>query len=325
MFFNPDVVLSEDFLLNFVTSERGAGKTFSTLKYCVEKFISCGEQFVYCRRTDTELEKSSPTLMSQLQVKGFFSQNKISIKKEIIYIDGKVAGFLAAINTAYKLKSVSFLNVKYIIFDEFISENKKYLKCEVEKFLSLIETIARMREVQIICLANESTIYNPYYIYFAVKPAGKVFTRFRQKSILLYKFKSEEYREAKIETKFGKLIKGTTYGNFMLENENIHDDKSFVDRLDGITKFDLINIIIDKKNIAVYEAHVDGQFILFFKQRETVKDKPTVNFDKMLVENATIETLQSHPATKRISTSLKLGKIRFNDMETKQLIENFIF
>lgn len=325
MFFNPQDVFQYDFLLNFVTSERGAGKTFSTLKYCVEEFLSKNEQFVYIRRTDTELEKCNTTLLTQLQNEGYFTDKVFKIKDDVMYCGKEILGRTVSINTAYKLKSVSFAGVKTLIFDEFISENKKYLKDEVTKFLSLVESIGRMRDIRIICLGNQNTKYNPYYIYFNIFPKGKYLTRYRTKSVLIYDFKSEEYREKKKETKFGKLISGTVYGDFMLNNENVSDDNSFVDPMNGFKKFPIANIILEGKNIAVYDVVSDDIFCLLFTLRSNISDIRTINFDNMFVEGATIETLSSHPVCKRISNQLRKGNCRFSNMEVKLLVENFIF
>lgn len=326
MFFNPESVLKYNFLMNFVVSERGSGKTFSTLKYCVEKFLECGEQFVYVRRTETELELSNTTLLLQLQKEGYFNEEEFLIKNNIIYCNGKMMGRCLSINTSHNLKSVSFPEVKTIIYDEFISENNRYLKYEPRKLLSLIETVGRMRDIQVIMLGNKSSIYNPYFIYFGIKPEGKNLTRFRGRSILIYEFKGEEYREAKRKTKFGKLIDGTEYGNFMLNNEAIDDNYDFVDDMKGSKKFPIRNLIIDGHNIVMYECvHKEDCFVIWYKQDKNIPNLKTINYDKMLKEGAVIENIRSSPASMRIINSLKRGSARFDSVPTKLLVENFIF
>lgn len=326
MFFNPEKVLNQDFLLNFVVSERGAGKTFSTLKYLVEKFISTGRQFVYLRRTETERDQCIGTLLDQLQGAGFFTDHKFKSFKDYITCDGKIICYCFAISTAYKFKSTSFYKVDTVVFDEFIDENNRYLKDEVRKFLSFFETIARLRDnVQIICLGNLTSKYNPYFIYFKLKMSDSPYTRYRSKSILINNFKSEEYRNEKLKTKFGKLISGTEYGNFMLNNQAIGDDYSFIDRLDGVKKIPLANIIIEGTNIRVYEAIKKEGFILFFQVGEAIKDLQTINYDKILVENARLELIQKMPISKNISYNIGRGSVAFFDMKVKILVTSFIF
>lgn len=324
MYFNPDIVLQNEFLLNFIVSLRGGGKTFSTLLNRVDHFIDTGKQFVYLRRTEIERDQCITTLLSQLQAEGFHTERTFRTHKDYITCDGKIICYCLAISTAYKYKSVSFHDVDFILFDEFIDENNRYLKGEVTKFLSFIETIGRMRDITIFCLGNQSTKFCPYYKYFDVQPSEGRMTRYKKKSILIYDFEGAEYKELKKKTKFGQLIAGTEYGNFMLENEAIQDDYSFIDKLDGYRKVAIANIIIDKTNIVVYEA-LGESYYFFFMVRDEIKDIKTVNYDSMLIENSTLDIVKNNPLTKRIKMNINRGTVRFYNMQVKLLINSFIF
>ena len=66
-------------------------------------------------------------------------------------------GYNMCLSTAQDIKGANFDKVKYIIFDEFIIDEgmkKYYLTNEVEVFLNIIESIARMRDVKIFLLGN---------------------------------------------------------------------------------------------------------------------------------------------------------------------------
>lgn len=325
MYFNLSEVLGEQMLLNFCTSSRGAGKTFSTLKKCVEDFLNTGEQFVYVRRTQSELDTSAPTLLTAFKPAGFFLEHSFNFKKDCFLIDGKVMGYAVAVSTAHKLKSTSFPLVTKIIFDEFISESGSYLKDEVTKFLSLIETVGRMRDITVVCLANKSTIYNPYYLYFDVRPSKSEKTRFRKKSILIYDFKSVEYKERKKETEFGKLIKDTPYGGFMLDNDNILDDYTFVDKLKGVQKTPLMGLTAQATDICVYDYEKEGLTHLHFSIKKPFSDKPCFNLDKTLKENRSIESARTNPYLKRIKLYFNKGLITFDSVQTKNIISSIIF
>ena len=56
-----------------------------------------------------------------------------------------------------------------IIFDEFLLDNGgtyRYLKHEVTMMLDVIETVGRLRDIQVIFLGNSLSITNPYFAYF---------------------------------------------------------------------------------------------------------------------------------------------------------------
>lgn len=327
MYFDLSDVLQENMLLNFVVSARGAGKTFSSLKDLVQDFIDNENQFIYIRRTQSELDLCLPSLFQALITENVFPDNTLQVKGENFLIDGKIAGRGVALSTAYKFKSVAFPKVKTLLFDEFISEAKSYLKDEVTKFLSLIETVGRMREITIVCLANQDTIFNPYYAYFAIKPASPTTkkTRYRTQSILIYQFDSEEYKNAKKATRFGKLISGTPYGDFMLENDAIKDDYSFIDDLKGVKKTPFINLTISGTDLVGYNYEHDSINYIYIACRSPVDGVPSFNLDKQLREDRTIESIRRNPYLRRVKMYFDRGFIRFKDVPTKQLISGVIF
>lgn len=327
MYFDLNDVTKEDMLLNFVVSERGAGKTYSSLKKLTQNFIDTEEQFIYIRRTQSELDLCLPTLFAALIADNVFPDHVLQVKGENFLCDGKVMGRGIAISTAYKFKSVAFPNVKTLLFDEFISESKSYLKDEVNKFLSLVETIGRMREITIVCLANQDTIYNPYYVYFAIKPASKDTpkTRFRTQSIMIYQFKSMAYRDAKRKTRFGNLISGTQYGAFMLDNESIKDDYSFIDDLKGIKKTPFVNITISGVDLVVYDYIHDNRTYLHIAARPPIDGCPSFNLDKQLREERTIDNVRKNPYLKRVKMYFERGFITFKDVPAKTLVSEVIF
>lgn len=325
MFFEPKKILEKQYLMNFIVGMRGTGKTFSTLKFFVDEFLNKGHQFVYCRRLKEEIKVCKHSLMSNLQANGFFIENDIKIKGDVIYIDKKIAGFFIYISGAYSLKSTAFPHVKYLLFDEFISENKRYLRDEVDMFLSVVETVGRMREIQLVLLANQSSKFNPYYLYWNIQPNANNITKYKQKSIIIYDFDGKEYVKAKKKTKFGKLIEGTKYAKLLVNNENIQDDYSLIDKLNSCKKFPLINLVIEGKNIVVYDVIQENSYLLYFAIRGNISSVKTLNYDEKFIENASIESLRETPINKKITRYMRKGNIRFKDIPTKQIIENFIF
>ena len=87
-------------------------------------------------------------------------------------------------------------------------QKKYYLHNEVEVFLNLIETIARMRNVRVFLLGNAGNIItNPYFLYFDLNiPYNTDIKTFKDGLILVQYMKNEEYRKTKSMTRFGKLV-----------------------------------------------------------------------------------------------------------------------
>lgn len=118
-------------------------------------------------------------------------------------------------------------------------QKKFYLTNEVLIFLNLIETIARMRDIKIFMLANPANIYtNPYFLYFDLSiPYNNDIKTFKDGLILLQYMKNEEYRQAKRNTKFGKLVAGTSFEDYAINNKCLNDNKEFIDKKQGSAKF----------------------------------------------------------------------------------------
>ena len=234
MWYDYNNILSRDAYLNFIIGERGVGKTYGAKKFVIKRFKkSLGEeQFVYLRRYKTELKEScGDTAKFFSAIVHEFPEDKFEVQGHNLKINGKVMGYTMALSVSNILKSTSFEKVKYIIFDEFIIDKGcyHYLPNEVETLLDLIETIARLRNIKVFFLGNAISITNPYFTYFKLSlPYNSEFKSFKNGLIVVNYIKNEEYRKVKHESDFGKLIEGTNYSKYAIDNEMLRDSKSFL-------------------------------------------------------------------------------------------------
>lgn len=240
MYYDLSKILSYNAFLNFLIGERGVGKTYSSSKYVTKRFIEKNEEFCYIRRYKTEITSSVKKFFEPLIANEEFPNHKFEVKGSKFLIDDKVAGYSMTLTTAQNLKSTNFSKVKTIIFDEFIIEDGQhhYLKNEVTNFLGLIETIARMRDIRILMLGNAVSTINPYFLFFNISmPYNTDIKTYKDGLILVQYMKNEEYRKAKRESKFGKLVSGTEYEDYAINNKFQNDDKTFIEKKSGSSKF----------------------------------------------------------------------------------------
>lgn len=240
MYYNIDKILTYNAFLNLLIGERGVGKTYSVSKFVTKEFIKKSHEFVYVRRYKSELNKSSKKFFDALKINKEFSDHALEVKGNTFLIDGITAGYSIALSTAQALKSVNFSRVKYIIFDEFILENggSHYIKNEVEVFLGLIETIARMRDVRVFMLGNAVTPYNPYFMFFNLNiPYNNDIKTFKDGLILVQYMNNTEYRNIKKQSKFGRLVTGTEYEEYAINNSFRLDNQNFIAHKSGTSKF----------------------------------------------------------------------------------------
>lgn len=236
MFYDITPLLSRQSLLNFVLGERGVGKSYGFKKFVINDYLKRGNEFVYIRRYKDELTIACDSFFEQLTDNNEFEDHTLQVqvsKKKVTKFkcDGNVFGYAVPLTTASILKSATFGRVKTIVFDEFLicDPVHHYLRNEVIQFLETIETIARLRDVRIILLANASTEANPYFDFFNIKlDLKREFNTFKDGLITVQYIKNEQYRKAKRDTKFGRLIDGTEYGKYAIDNEFLLDDSSFI-------------------------------------------------------------------------------------------------
>ena len=229
--------------------EKGKKKFFKSLidegKFENHKLEVKGNNFLI----DEKIGGYSMTLSTAHQIKStnfpkvkyiIFDEFLIEAKGSEFTIDNITCGYGMTLTTAQNLKSTNFPRVKTIIFDEFLIEDGQshYLKNEVNIFLGLIESIARMRDVKIFCIGNATNDINPYFLFFDLTlPYNNDIKLYKNGLILLQYMDNKPYREAKKKTKFGQLVEGTDYEDYAINNKFSNDNKDFIEHKTGNSKF----------------------------------------------------------------------------------------
>lgn len=228
MYYSVFETLTHNKLINFIISSRGLGKTYSCKEWAIKDFKKTGGQFIYVRRFKEELKKPKKTFFDDMLDK--FPDDEFKIEGDIIKINGEVCGNFMSLSTAKIQKSTPFPKVNKIIFDEFIIDNGfyHYLQDEVINFLEMYWTIARKRDCRVFFLSNAITITNPYFMYFDIK-INNMNKRFHHFGDMLVDLPhDEEHEEEMYNTRMGKIIKGTAYGDYAISNKFYRDNNTFI-------------------------------------------------------------------------------------------------
>lgn len=240
MWYDYQKVLSYNAMFNFIIGERGVGKTYGCTKYVINRYKKKKRKFVYLRRYKTELKESVPKFFDAINYNHEFDALKLHSSNNKFYANKKCIGYALPLSTANILKSSTFADVDTIIFDEFIIDKGcyHYLRNEVEQLLDIVETIGRLRDIKVFFLANNISITNPYFTYFNLNvPYNSDIALYKNNLILVNYIKNLEYRKIKKQSKFGKLIEGTQYAKYAIDNEALRDSKSFIGKKPNNAKF----------------------------------------------------------------------------------------
>lgn len=164
-----------------IYGERSNGKTYSSLDYCLENYLSKGEQFAYVRRWGEDIRKKQLSQLFAAHAENGriakvtkdawggmdYTGNKFRLTKSDedgkLTINDDICGYAFDLNSMEHYKSISFPRVTTIVFDEFLSRNG-YLPNEFILFTNVISTIVRQRNnVKIIMLGNTVNRSCPYF------------------------------------------------------------------------------------------------------------------------------------------------------------------
>lgn len=251
-------LLSQNCFLNVVMSPRGNGKTFGCKKIIIDNFIKKGKQSVYVRRTQTEIDGMKMTFFSDIAQ--YYPEHEFEVVGDIGYIDKEEAVFFIALSTSLKRKSSAYPRVTTIFFDEYViptGASTRYLKNEVFLIFELAETIFRTYDTpdrRIILMANAVSYVNPLFTFYNIEPNPNLrFQKFHNKQICLELFTDATFMENKKNTRFGQLIKGTSYADYAIGNVALEDNSDFIMKKRQGTKWEYITTLRSEgRSVAVW-------------------------------------------------------------------------
>lgn len=331
IYYDISNTLTYNALYNFIVGERGCGKTYSSKKFAIRRYLKTGEQFIYLRRYKSELVESVGNEKDAKffkKIKQEFPDHKFKVSGETLYCDDKICGYALSLSTSLILKSAEFDKVKTIIFDEFIIDGGgtyHYFRNEVEHFLDFYESIARMRDdVRVIFLANAISITNPYFTYFNITlPYGnKNIKTFKDGLMLIEYIKNLKYREAKKKSKFGRIIAGTKYSEYAIDNKFLRDNKAFVKKKAPNSKFFFI-IVYDNKYYGVWRDFENGA--IYISEDYDPKCPIIFAFKAEDHDDGTIYTKFSNNGFLcSIVNTYRLGSLYFENQQIKNIFSELI-
>ena len=330
-YYNFDKLFSYNFLLAFVITERGLGKTFGSKVAMLKKYLKTGEQFIYIRRYKTELDTSLQTFWDDLVQHGYFKDCDLKVNKSKMLTTftckGKVCGYAVPLSTANILKSTAFPKVSTIIFDEFLLDNSgtyRYLKNEVTMLLDVIESVGRLRDnVKTILLGNALNVHaSPYFAYWNLElPYDSEFRTYFDNAIVVNYIKNEKYRAAKKKSRFGKLIDGTAYGKYAIDNEVFRENNSFIEKRPSNATFYGM-IIINGLNIGIWNGR-NGYLYLSEKYDPNTVHKFALDYNdhtEQTIFTTVRENIYMHICIK----AYKQGWLKFENQKVKAVAINVL-
>ncbi len=338
MYYTLDEIMSKKDLdgrepsIFLITTNRSAGKTTAVLKYMLEDFKNTGAQAVLIYRHNYETSAASMIFEDVLKLYPDLGTEMIakSYSKGLFYqlfLDGEPFGYSVSLNNPDAMKKYSplFADVENALFDEFQTENGKYLDKEPEKLQSLYLTIGRgggsqSRDIKLFMLSNSVSIMNPYFIQFGIYKRIKSNTHFiRGNGWIAELGFNESASEAIQNSAIYRAFNGnqSNYMSYSVENIYLYDSEIFISSPSGKSKY-LFTIVHGSEKYGVREYYEEG---LIYVSR-----KPDPSFPRILTfkpgdhnQNTIMLNHNSEP-WKYLREAFQSGFLRFDDVKAKNVI-----
>jgi hypothetical protein len=312
--------LTYNCLFNMVIGNRGCGKSYGLKKRAIKNFLEKGHQFVYLRRFQDELENTAPNYFDDILINEEFENIKIEYSGGCYYINDILAGYAMALTKAKDYKSVAFPLVYLIIFDEFLVEENgfsRYLKNEVEQFLGFYMSIDRYRGCIVFFLANAVTMINPYTLYWNLTlPYGSNFVR--KGEILLQLVQDDEFIKEKKDTRFGKLIAGTQFESYAIDNKFRNDSKTFIRKKSEKSKYYFTFHYMGEK-FGVWIDRDNGMLFVSSNVDESCRFIYSLTVDDHSPNTMLLKNINREPMFKLFIDNYKLGNVYFENQKMKNI------
>lgn len=343
--FNTRKIDSYNLPFNFIISEREAGKSTAIWLKSYKAWKENGETILVVRRKITHITKAYIDDISQIINKFtddgvIFKYSQSSLKEGLvdIYINNIRFMRICALSCDITaLKSLVLLNLRYIIFDEFICNQRfgeKYLKDEATKFMEVYNTFRRESEnLKCYFMGNPYSLFNPYFMFFNVNSAklkrGAVISDKKSYVIQCYEI-SQELRE-KILAENPLYQFDNSYTKYAFEGQNVND-LNIIIREKLPPNFKLLYVFKSaNKYIGLYRSSIwiDSD-ILYYAQfidgNHVSKRRDIICFDfEELVERVVMLSPDERCKFQKIKEAMRKRLIAFNSIECYYLIEEIYF
>ena len=158
-----------------IIGQRANGKSTSVGMFMIDENQNDDCMFAYFSRLANisiikDMEEGNGYFTGYLEKYALDNYHKkFSVKDNAIYLGEKPICKQFSLSLSGKYKSKQYdENYKYIVFEEFVSEDGVYIRNEWNRFNSVISTITRNRGAKVFLIGNTVSRFNPYFENFGI-------------------------------------------------------------------------------------------------------------------------------------------------------------
>lgn len=342
MWYTPHKQLTYNRIFNFAIGVRGGGKTFNTIKHCIERFEKTGEQFVYLRRRGVDLDdacsgtKGGGDLFADIRKEGYFKGIELKTAPDKsggynLYYDDKIMGYGRALSTARR--SASLPLVKKIVFDEFLIDdtagsNDRYLNHGKEMFLfnNFYETVARGRDIPCFFIGNAFSMVNPYFIELGIRISDIIENKiYKGKTWTLVFWRDPDFIAKRKQTQFFQATQNTRFSDHAYNNSFYLDRKDFIRKRGKDTQHQF-SLVYMGKTYGVWVDWEKGRYFVSSKGAKTSREKTiSLSLADNKPNNISIRRYRNMPFMRAFRRAAESNQVYFDSQEAFNHMQEIIY
>ena len=313
------------------TTNRSGGKTTYFNRLAVNRFKANKiRKFMLLYRFNYELSEVHDKFFKDIKALFYPADEMTSAPRARgvfteLFLNGVSCAYAVAINQADQIKKYSHLlsDTDMMLFDEFQSETNHYCSNEVQKFISIHDSIARgqgkqSRYVPVYMIGNPVTLLNPYYAEFDICSRLNNNTRFvRGHGFVLEQGFVESAANAQRGSRFHAAFNRNKYVQYSSEGLYLNDNKAFIEKPQGTSKY-LGTLRYNNKEYAIREYRDAGIIYCDDTPDATYPFKIAVTTDDHQINYVMLKANDFFLSSLRYF--FEKGAFRFKDLACKEAI-----
>ena len=330
MYYDAHEIMTRNAMFNFVVGGRGTGKTYDFKYKRIKHYIKTGKQFIYLRRYKSEFEDRAEffaDVVDRFEGYEFKVDGMKGYIRKVLPEDQKpekwsVLCFFVTLANALTKKSVPYPDVDWIGFDEFIIDkgNLHYMSNEIKAFQDFYNTVDRFQDrVRVMFMANAVALTNPYFIGFNLKP------RKNQRFLMAHKgymcvemVESAKFKAHVDKTRFGQMIKGTSYYDYAVGNSFHDDNDKFIAKKSEDARF-YFALRFDNKIVGIWVDYSEG---IYYVCNRYPKDCVVYALTKSDMQPNLLMIEKSSVLLKSVKKLYMQGSVYFDSIQTREFFNN---
>lgn len=317
----------------FIKGKKGIGKTYSIINLFNKIDESETDLFCYLRTRREDLNRQKDSFARD-------DTNPFYVKGNTIYSkrNNRVVGILGYANNLGSLRSSSYKNFKYIIYDEYVEQLKSnYRNVEdfAKNFMKFCMDVYRdvkngkVSDLKVYCFGNNDIVYDPFTEYFKIDVKDVLFNWDKINGIVVANLSNYYVGMMKESKAYGLAYYDDQLEEFLDCNksyENISQMINYSQLDNGIIEkfifFDYTYIAMtrllndkDKYAFRIYARPIDKIPIWCFESLDYIEDPNSV----------LLTDIQAIPFIIMLKDCIKYGKFKFASMTAKEKITDLIY